>query len=116
MVTDTRTGCEFAQFLDKIERSYTQAEKIVLVLDNLSTHKEKHLIECFGEEKGKQLWSWFEVHYTPKHGSWLNQTEIAIGIYSRQCLGDGRMGDKTNLIRQTHTWNKRANRNKQSFY
>lgn len=116
VVTGTRTGCEFAQFLDKIERSYTDAEKIVLVVDNLSTHKEKHLIECFGEEEGKRLWSRFEVHYTPKHGSWLNQAEIAIGIYSRQCLGDGRVGDRANLVRQTRAWNKRANRNKQTFH
>lgn len=116
VVTETRTGCEFAKFLDKIERSYTQAEKIVLVMDNLSTHKEKHLIECFGEEEGKRLWSRFEVHYTPKHGSGLNQAEIAIGIYSRQCLGDGRVGSRADLIRETRTWNKRANRKKQTFH
>lgn len=116
VVTETRTGCEFAKFLDKLERSYTQAEKIVLVMDNLSTHKEKHLIECFGEEEGKRLGSRFEVHYTPKHGSWLNQAEIAIGIYSRQCLGDGRVGSRADLIRETRTWNKRANRKKQTFH
>lgn len=115
-VTETRTGCEFAKFLKSIEKAYSNAAKIVLVMDNLSTHKEKHLIECFGEQAGKALWDRFEVHYTPKHGSWLNQAEIAIGIYSRQCLGDGRVGDMVNLTRQTKAWNKRANRKKQTFH
>lgn len=114
-VTETRTGVDFAHFLKTIERRYSEAEKIVLVMDNLSTHKEKHLIDCFGEQEGKELWSRFEVHYTPKHGSWLNQAEIAIGIYSRQCLGDGRIGNMDNLVRQTKAWNKRANRKKQTF-
>ena len=54
----------------------------------------------------------FEIHYTPKHASWLNQAEIAIGMYSRQCLGDGRIGDIGNLKTQTKAWNKRANKKK----
>ncbi len=115
-VTEKRCGSDFAQFLDLIEKKYTHAEKIVLVLDNLSTHKEKHLIEYFGEDYGKKLWSRFEVHYTPKHGSWLNQAEIAIGIYSRQCLGDGRVGDMESLISETKAWNKMANKKKQTFH
>lgn len=52
------------------------------------------------------------MYYTPKHASWLNQAEIAIGMYSRQCLGDGRIGDVDNLKIQTKAWNKRANQKK----
>lgn len=109
-VTDRRAGCDFAEFLRSIEAKYSDAKRIVLVMDNLSTHKEKHLIECFGEKEGKRLWARFEPHYTPKHASWLNQAEIAIGMYSRQCLGDGRIGNVANLKVQTKAWNKRANR------
>jgi len=60
----------------------------------------------------KKLWGKFEVHYTPCHASWLNQAEIAIGIYSRQCLGDGRIGDLENLKTQTRAWNKKTNKKK----
>ena len=74
------------------------------------------VIEHFGESEGRELWNRFEVHYTPKHGSWLNQAEIAIGIYTRQCLGDGRIGTLENLRKQTKYWNKRANRRKQTFH
>ena len=81
-------------------------------MDNLSTHKEKHLVDFYGEKDGKKLWSKFEVHYTPKHGSWLNQAEIAIGMYLRQCLGDGRIETYQNLKAQTKAWNKRANQKK----
>lgn len=75
-------------------------------------HKEKHVIEYYGEAEGKKLWERFEVHYMPKHGSWLNQAEIAIGMYSRQCLGDGRIGTLENLKAQTSAWNKRMNQKK----
>lgn len=109
-VTERRAGCDFAEFLKSIEIKYSTAKKITLVMDNLSTHKEKHLIECFGEKEGQRLWAKFEIHYTPKHASWLNQAEIAIGMYSRQCLGDGRIGDIANLKVQTRAWNKRTNR------
>jgi hypothetical protein len=76
-VTEKRCGSDFAKFLKSLSVEYVSAEKIVLVMDNLSTHKEKHLIEFYGESIGKDLWNRFEVHYTPKHGSWLNQAEIA---------------------------------------
>lgn len=114
-VTENRSGIEFAKFLKKISERYQKADKIVLVMDNLSTHKEKSLIECYGEE-GSTLWSRFEIHYTPKHGSWLNQAEIAIGMYSRQCLGDGRIGTYENLKIQTIAWNKRINKKQTKFH
>ena len=111
-VTKKRCGSDFSKFIKSLSEKYKDAEKIVLVMDNLSTHKEKHLIEYYGESEGKKLWNKFEVHYTPKHGSWLNQAEIAIGMYSRQCLGDGRIGTFENLKIQTKAWNKRINQKK----
>ncbi len=109
-VTERRTGCDFAEFLESLDAKYPNAKSITLIMDNLSTHKEKHLIECFGETEGRRLWSRFEPHFTPKHASWLNQAEIAIGMYSRQCLGDGRIGTIANLKIQTKAWNKKTNR------
>ncbi len=78
-------------------------------MDNLSTHKEKSLIDFYGEDEGRLLWNKFDIHFTPKHASWLNQAEIAIGMYSRQCLGDGRIGTVENLETQTKAWNSRTN-------
>ncbi len=111
-VTKRRCGSDFSKFIKSLSEKYKDAGKIVLVMDNLSTHKEKHLIEYYGESEGKKIWNKFEVHYTPKHGSWLNQAEIAIGMYSRQCLGDGRIGTLENLKIQTKAWNKRINQKK----
>lgn len=68
--------------------------------------------DFYGEQEGKRLWNKFEVHYTPKHGSWLNQAEIAIGMYLRQCLGDGRIGTFENLKIETKAWRKIINKKK----
>jgi len=111
-VTQKRCGSDFAQFLKSLTFEYSSVDKIVLVMDNLSTHKMKSLTDFYGEEEGTKLWNKFEVHYTPKHASWLNQAEIAIGMYSRQCLGDGRMGTVENLELQTKAWNLRTNEKK----
>jgi transposase len=111
-VTDRRTGFDFAYFLEDIANAYGEAEKITLIMDNLSTHKFKSLEVCFGKEKAEILWNRFNVFYTPVHASWLNQAEIAIGIYSRQCLGDGRVGTVEKLRSQTTAWNQYANRKK----
>lgn len=111
-VTEVRTADEFAKFLASIERRYIQAEKITLIMDNLNIHSENSLIRFYGEQEGKRIWSRFDVHYTPKHGSWLNQAEIAIGMYSRQCLGKSRIPDINLLRKRTNAWNKIANSKK----
>ena len=111
-VTNYRKKDDFARFLNDINLKYKSASKIVLVMDNLNTHKKESLIHCYGEEKANELWSRFEIHYTPKHASWLNQAEIAIGMFSRQCLGDGRVGNTENLERVTKAWNRSANKKK----
>jgi hypothetical protein len=109
-VTSNRKGPEFAKFIRDLSRKYSGADKIVLVMDNLNTHGVKSLTDYYGVEEGKRVWSRFEVHHTPKHASWLNQAEIAIGMFSRQCLGDGRVGDIERLTKITNHWNKATNK------
>ena len=109
-VTQRRTGSDFAEFMKFISDQYGEAKKIVLVMDNLSTHTEKSLIDRFGKADGTGLWERFEIHRTPVHASWLNQAEIAIGMYSRQCLGDGRIANIKSLVAQTKAWNTRINK------
>jgi len=91
-VTPTRSSPEFADFLLEIAEHYPAADIIHLVVDNLSTHTRKALVDRFGKKAGGWLWQRFTVHYTPKHGSWLNQAEIEISLFSRQCLGNRRIG------------------------
>ena len=79
------------------------------MLDNLSTHTRKAVVNRFGEQDGGRLWSRFKVHHTPKHGSWLNQAEIEIGLFSRQCLGKRRISSIEELTLQADAWNQRTN-------
>lgn len=111
-VTDCRDGLEFSLFMTELARHYASAKKIVLIMDNLSTHTGETLERHLGKELAKQMLDKSEIHYTPKHASWLNQAEIAIGMYSRQCLGDGRVGDVNALRKKTAAWNKTATERK----
>ncbi len=108
--TPTRSAAEFAEFLRSIADHYRDAQTVHLVMDNLNTHYRKTLVDRFGEKEGNALWGRFTVHYTPKHGSWLNQAEIEISLFSRQCLGKRRIGDLRPLQRETRAWNRRMNR------
>ena len=89
---------------------YPEAETIDLVMDNLNIHRRKSLTDLYGAEVGGEIWDRFTVHYTPTHGSWLNQAEIEIGIFSRQCLGTRRIPDLQTLRREARSWNRRMNR------
>ena len=109
-VTERRTGKDFAKFLASLERKHPGAEKIVLVMDDLNTHRRKSLTDFYGDAEGKRIWDRFEVHRTPKHGGWLNQAEIAINVYSRQCLGKSRIPNIEALRKKTNSWSKIANR------
>jgi len=85
--TGTRKMNDFAECLDYLANSvFPDVEKIVLVMDNLNTHKEASLYATFSPEKARDLCERFEFHYTPKHGSWLNMAEIEIGLLTRTCL------------------------------
>jgi hypothetical protein len=108
--TPTRSAVEFADFIQSIADHYPYAETIHLVMDNLNTHCRKTMVHRFGAERGQALWDRFTVHYTPKHGSWLDQAEIEISLFSRQCLGKRRIGDLRTLQRETRAWNRRINR------
>lgn len=109
-VTKNRKGKEFAKVLNRIANHYSHADKIYLIMDNLRTHSLKSLTDFYGEEKSNEIWNKFEIHFTPKHASWLDQAEIEIGIYSRQCLGKSRVGDIDELRRRTNAWNNEVNK------
>ena len=110
--TPDRSGFEFAQVLFHLALKYPKAETIHLVMDNLNSHRRKSLSDFYGPEMAGELWDRFTVHYTPTHGSWLNQAEIEIGIFARQCLGSRRIPDLKTLRRETRAWNLRMNRDR----
>jgi len=111
-ITATRSAQEFAVVLKKIADHYPEAKRIHLVMDNLNTHTRKSLVDQMGAEEGGKLWNRFQVHYTPKHGSWLNQAEIEISLFARQCLGRRRIGDRKTLQAEAKRWNKNVNEKK----
>ena len=103
-VTDRRTKKDYAECLRKIsDEMYPDAEVIVLVQDNLNTHTPGSLYEAFEPAEAKRLADRFEVHYTPKHGSWLDMAEIELGILGRQCLSR-RIEDVGMLRREVKAW------------
>ena len=81
-------------------------------MDNLNIHGPKTLTDYFRKEKGQLLWSRLAVHYTPKHGSWLNQAEIEISLFARQCLHRRRIPSLVMLQRESTAWNDKANRDR----
>lgn len=108
--TPNRSSPEFADYLVEIAARYPHAVTIHLVMDNLSSHTRTALVERFGENIGGLLWNRFTVHYTPKHGSWLNQAEIEISLFARQCLGRRRIPTLQELQREAGAWNRKMNR------
>jgi hypothetical protein len=108
--TPDRSGFEFAQVAVALALAYPAAKTIHLVTDNLNIHTRKSLTNVFGDEMAREVWSRFTIHYTPSHGSWLNQAEIEIGIFSRQCLGKRRIPKLNDLRREAKAWNRRMNR------
>jgi DDE superfamily endonuclease len=108
--TPRRSAAEFAKVVATIARRYPLAQTIHMVVDNLNIHCQKSLTKHFGPERGAQLWNRFTVHYTPKHGSWLNQAELEIGLFSRQCLGKRRIPDLATLKAEARAWNHNINR------
>jgi len=107
-----RSGLEFAKVVLEIAAQYMRAKTIHLVMDNLNIHRRKSLTDLLGTEVGSEIWDRFTIHDTPTHGSWLNQAEIEIGIFSRQCLGTRRIPDLKTLRREARAWNRRVNRDR----
>src|SRR6202158_1984127 len=108
--TADRCSPEFADYLLEIAARYPEADTIHLVMDNLSTHRRKAVVERFGEKDGGWLWDRFTVHYTPKHGSSLEQAEIEISLFRRQCLGQRRIPSLDQLQCEARAWNRKMNR------
>ena len=98
--SDRRTCQDFAHvILHLVDVLHPNAEKIILVMDKLNTHTPTSLYRAFLPAEAKRLADKLEVHYTPRHGSWLNMAEIELSVLARQCLSE-RMNDKENLQRQ----------------
>jgi hypothetical protein len=110
--TPRRSAAEFAKAMDRIAQRYPLARTIHLVVDNLNIHRRKSLTDHLGLKRGAQLWARFTVHYTPKHGSWLNQAELEIGLFARQCLGKRRIADLRTLRSEAAAWNRQINHNR----
>jgi DDE superfamily endonuclease len=108
-VTERRTKVDWAhQIRELVDVRYPGAERIVLVLDNLNTHTPAALYDAFPPAEAKRLADKLELHYTPKHGSWLNIAEIELSVLSRQCL-DQRVPDGVTLGREVAAWQERRN-------
>lgn len=108
--TPDRSAFEFAQVTFHLAMQYPEAETIQLVVDNLNIHRRKSLTDLYDKEIGGEIRDRFTTYYTPTHGSWLNQAEIEIGMFSRQCLGTRRIPDLKTLRRESRAWNCRMNR------
>ncbi len=106
-VTEQRTKVDWAhQIKELVDERYPEAEKIVLVMDNLNTHTPASLYEAFDPAEARRLAEKLEIHYTPKHGSWLNMAEIELSVLSRQCL-DRRVPDFETLEAEAVAWQER---------
>ena len=96
-MTDRRTKADWARVVKKlVDEDYAGKDRIVLVMDNLNTHHPSSLYEAFEPPEVRRIAQRLEIHYTPKHGSWLNMAEIEIGVMARQCL-DRRIPDQSTL-------------------
>jgi transposase len=111
-VTDQRTCVDFAECMrDLVDVHYPEAERIRVVLDNLSAHSAGALYQAFKPAEARRILTKLEFHFTPKHASWLNMVEIEIGVMVAQCL-NRRIPDKATLVREIAAWERSRNRAK----
>ena len=109
-VTDRRTRIDWARVVRKlVDEDYPDKDRIVLVMDNLNTHHPASLYEAFEPAEARRIAERLEIHYTPKHGSWLNMAEIELGVLARQCL-DRRIPHQEILTQETEAWQGQRNR------
>ena len=108
-VTARRTAIDFAHVLrDLVDKDYPDAEKIVLVMDNLNTHGPSSLYEAFEPAEARRILERLEIHYTPKHASWLDMAETELSVLGRQCL-NRRISDQEALTREVAAWERTRN-------
>jgi len=104
-ITERRTRIDWAHFIkEMLNERYPDAEKVVLVMDNLNTHNAGSLYQAFPPEEAKHLVNRLEIHYTPKHGSWLDIAEIELSVLKRQCLA-GRIDCIEKMRNKVSAWN-----------
>lgn len=109
IVTETRTAVDWAyQVRDLVDNRYPDAECITLVMDNLNTHGGASLYKAFEPQEARRILDKLEIHYTPKHGSWLNMAEIEFSILSRQCL-ERRIPNRETLEKEVAAWTEKRN-------
>ena len=110
-VTDQRTKVDWPRVVRQlVDVDYPDKDRIVLVMDNLNTHRPSSLYEAFEPAEARRIAEKLEIHYTPKHGSWLNMAEIELGVLARQCL-DRRIPCQEILKQETQTWQSQRNGN-----
>ena len=108
-VREHRTAEDWAEEIKYLsDVMYPTAEKIILVMDNLNTHKPSSLYKVFPPEEARRIIKRLEIHYTPKHGSWLNIAEIELNVMTRQCL-TRRMGSIEQLRKELSVWENERN-------
>jgi transposase len=108
-ITERRTAVDFAQCMrELVDIDFPQAERIRVVMDNLSTHSPGSLYEAFPAAEAHRILARLEFHFTPKHASWLNMAEIEIGVLKSQCL-DRRIDDREELAREIAAWQRERN-------
>lgn len=111
-VTDSRKAIDWAhQVKQLLDEDYASATKVKLVMDNLNTHTPASLYKAFKPEEARRLAERLEIHYTPKHGSWLNMAEIEFSHLGRQCL-KRRIPDQKTMRDEVEAWAKQRNESK----
>ncbi len=104
-ITERRTRVDWAQFVkEMLDDRYPDAQKVVLVMDNLNTHNTASLYTAFHPKEARRLAERLEIHHTPKHGSWLNMAEIELSVLKRQCLA-GRIPCIQQMRSKVNAWN-----------
>ena len=111
-----RTKIDWANQVKRVlDEQYPEAKKVVLVMDNLNTHVISSLYEAFPPEEAFRLAQRLEIHYTPKHGSWLNMAECELSVLAAQCLGDRRIADIDSLNAELVAWHTRRNQSQKGI-
>lgn len=109
VITERRTRKDWAQQIkEMLDERYPDARKVRLVMDNLNTHSVASLYEAFVPQEARRLAERLEIHYTPKHGSWLNMAEIELSVLKGQCLGE-RIADMETMRAEVVAWERNRN-------
>ena len=115
-VRSQRTRVDYAQFMKQLaDEHYPHAKRIVLVQDHLNTHSAGSFYEAFPPQEAYRLSQRFEMHYTPKKGSWLNMAELELAVFAKQCL-DRRIGDQDTLRREVLALEQERNRSRATVH